>query len=315
MSRQHPFSQPVLGQRTSPFLQEKLSLLGCVEVFGEVPQRISSLLGIEVNQSQVYRTCQRVAEALDDRALNQPAEALSEALEQEGEQVYAMVDGSMVFTDDGWQEAKVGRIFQAAPSVGNEAHGWKMQTSSHYVAKRGHYTGFTAHFEQSLPPGSACRKVFVTDGAAWIGQWIAERYPGAVHILDLFHVCEKLASVAPRGSEDWLARQTQALLSSGAEPVMAELRALPSRPGDEIEKLMGYLENHKHQMDYPHYRKNGWMIGSGAIESAHRTLLQARMKRSGQRWANTGCDHMIKLRLAYQNNRCDLIQNLLKRPV
>ncbi|MDX1907115.1 MAG: hypothetical protein SF053_08785, partial [Bacteroidia bacterium] len=32
----------------------------------------------------------------------------------------------------------------------------------------------------------------------------------------------------------------------------------------------------------------------------------------GQRWADTGCDNMIKLRLAYQNNRFDLIQNLLK---
>lgn len=311
MSRKHPFSQPVLGQRTSPFLQQKLSLLGCVEVFGEVPQRISSLLGIAVNHNQVYRTCQRVAKALDQPTLNQPAKVLSDALKQEDEQVYAMVDGSMVFTDDGWQETKVGRIFQATHSVENEVHNWEMQTS-HYVAKRGHYTDFTANFEQSLPPESACQKVFVTDGATWIGQWIADRYPKAVHIIDVFHVCEKLASIAPKDSKAWLAKQTQTLLNSGVEQVMTELKTLPSCPGDEIHKLMGYLENHKHQMDYPHYRKQGWMIGSGAIESAHRTLLQVRMKRSGQRWANTGCDHMIKLRLAYQNNRCDLIQNLLK---
>jgi len=63
---------------------------------------------------------------------------------------------------------------------------------------------------------------------------------------------------------------------------------------EDINQLLGYLENHKHQMNYQYYRQQGWMIGSGAIESAHRTLLQVRMKRSGQRWANDGCDNVIK---------------------
>ena len=53
----HPFSRPVLGQRTSPFLQEKFVELGLDDVFGNVPDRVSSLLGIEVNASQVYRSC------------------------------------------------------------------------------------------------------------------------------------------------------------------------------------------------------------------------------------------------------------------
>ena len=62
VNKKHEFSKPVLGQRTSPFLQEKLIELGCEEVYGDVPERISSLLGIEVNQCQVYRSCQNVAE-------------------------------------------------------------------------------------------------------------------------------------------------------------------------------------------------------------------------------------------------------------
>jgi hypothetical protein len=89
-------------------------------VFGDVPARISFLLGIEVNQSQVYRTCQNVSDALDESDINTPCEKLLGVLDKQEEQVYAMVDGSMLFTDDGWQETKVGRIFQAKHSVDNE---------------------------------------------------------------------------------------------------------------------------------------------------------------------------------------------------
>ena len=302
----------MLGQRTSPFLQHKLVELGCDEVFGDVPARISSLLGIDVNQSQVYRTCQNVAAALAEKEMHTPCDALQKAQGMEEEQIYAMVDGSMVFTDDGWQETKVGRIFQARHYVENEEYKWKMGIS-HYTARRGHYTGFTTDFEQALPPQSACKKIFVTDGAAWIGQWISQRYEGAVHIIDFFHVCEKLASLSPKGDIGWLARQKASLLDNGVEAVMAEVKNLNCNKED-IDQVLGYIENHKHQMNYRDYRQQGWMIGSGAIESAHRTLLQVRMKRSGQRWANQGCDNMIKLRIAFKNGKQEVIRRLLKTP-
>mgnify|MGYP000856805919 CR=1 FL=1 len=310
MSKEHPFSEPVLGQRTSPFLQEKLTELGCDEVFGEVPERISSLLGITVSQSQVYRTCQNVAEQLEEKEINTPGEVLIATQSKQDEQVYAMIDGSMIFTDDGWQETKVGRIFQAKHCIENEEHRWEMGTS-HYTARRGYYADFTAHFEQALPPESACEKIFVTDGATWIGQWIAQRYEGAVHIIDFFHVCEKLAPLAPKEDGGWLARQKEALLHSNVDAVIAEVKKLKHNR-DDIDQVLGYFENHKHQMNYQYYRQRGWMIGSGAIESAHRTLLQVRMKRSGQRWANDGCDNMIKLRVAYKNGKRDLVRKLLK---
>ena len=311
MSKTHAFSKPVLGQRTSPFLQEKLADLGCDEVFVAVPDRISSLLGIEVNQSQVYRTCQNVAEQLNEKDLNTPCPLLAEKQNNQDEEVYAMIDGSMIFTDAGWQETKVGRVFQAEHYIENEEHRWKMGVS-HYTARRGHYVDFTTRFEQTLPPESACKKIFVTDGATWIGQWIAQRYAGSVHIIDYFHVCEKLASVAPRDVGGWLAKQKEALLNSRVEAVIGEVKTLQGNEED-INQLLGYLENHKHQMNYQYYRQQGWMIGSGAIESAHRTLLQVRMKRSGQRWTNEGCDSMIKLRVTYKNGRRDLVRKLLKK--
>lgn len=51
-------------------------------------------------------------------------------------------------------------------------------------------------------------------------------------------------------------------------------------------------------MDYARYRKIGCgIIGSGAIESAHRTIIQKRMKQSGQRWGFKGAQNVLNLRV------------------
>ncbi len=55
------------------------------------------------------------------------------------------------------------------------------------------------------------------------------------------------------------------------------------------------------------------MIGSGPIESAHRTLLQIRMKRCGQRWSDECCDKMTKLRVALRSQKFDLITNIFRK--
>ena len=39
---------------------------------------------------------------------------------------------------------------------------------------------------------SKCHKVFIIDGAVWIGNWISRSYENSTQILDLFHVTEKL---------------------------------------------------------------------------------------------------------------------------
>ena len=64
-----------------------------------------------------------------------------------------------------------------------------------------------------------------------------------------------------------------------------------------------------HQMQYDTYSELGLMIGFGVIEAAHRTgSYNPRMKRSGQRWAKTGVDAMLKLRTRYESGRCSEVK-------
>ncbi|MEM6845493.1 MAG: hypothetical protein AAF632_24985 [Bacteroidota bacterium] len=64
----------------------------------------------------------------------------------------------------------------------------------------------------------------------------------------------------------------------------------------EKAKLDYYLDNNAERMKYPEYLGRGLLIGSGAIESAHRTVIQHRMKLSGQRWSKKGARRMLNLR-------------------
>lgn len=308
MVKTHTFTEPTLGSRTSPYLQEKLALLGTTHIFHEVPTLIESLLGISVSESQVYRTLQTVSEAIEDPSL--PSTCLQKIQAQPDAQVYGMMDGSFLPTDDGWREVKVGRVFTATPDKPGES--WEMGESE-YVAQRGHYDTFTEKFEILLPPNSPCKKVFISDGASWITNWLTEKYPDALQILDFFHVCEKLATVphAIACEKDWFACQKALLLAGGVATVCSSIRSLKRFDG-QIE-LLNYLEKNAFRMRYDAYRSQDLMISSGPIESAHRTVLQTRMKRSGQRWSNGGCDAMVKMRVAYRSGKASLITHALKK--
>ena len=67
-------------------------------------------------------------------------------------------------------------------------------------------------------------------------------------------------------------------------------------------------------MDYKYYLRIGkGIIGSGAIESAHRTVIQCRMKRSGQRWSKKGAKNMLCLRTIKMNNQWNEVEKLIKK--
>ena len=63
-------------------------------------------------------------------------------------------------------------------------------------------------------------------------------------------------------------------------------------------------------MEYHKYIEKGLLIGSGAIESAHKDVLQQRLKLSGQRWTIKGFQQMAQLRVVYKSNNKHRIREL-----
>ena len=56
-------------------------------------------------------------------------------------------------------------------------------------------------------------------------------------------------------------------------------------------------------MQYPEFRRNGWPIGSGMVESANKNVVEARLKGTGMHWERSNVNPMLALRTAICNDR------------
>jgi hypothetical protein len=68
---------------------------------------------------------------------------------------------------------------------------------------------------------------------------------------------------------------------------------------------VSYLIKREAQMQYPNYQAAGWPIGSGMVESAHKRVLQSRLKGAGMQWVDTNVNAMLALRGMIDNDRWD----------
>jgi hypothetical protein len=155
--------------------------------------------------------------------------------------------------------------------------------------------------------------VALSDGGVGLEDFVREYFPrvGAV-ILDFYHASEYLAKLAsalhPTDQEAALAQTkswSELLRDEGGEVLMAVLEewGWPSVKGLAAvrEEVLGYLRNQVHRMDYPSYEANGWFIGSGAVESACKTVVGQRLKGSGMRWSEAGAHAVCHVRALYRS--------------
>jgi hypothetical protein len=157
------------------------------------------------------------------------------------------------------------------------------------------------------------RWIAVSDGGAGVEAFLRATFPRVeAVILDFFHAAEHLsdwaqawhpddAAAAERQAEGWCHR----LKHEGGAAVLAALRDLdvtdrPAGVREAHRQLLGYVANQVHRMDYPAYRRRGWPIGSGPVESACKQLGQ-RLKGSGMRWGEAGADAVCHLRALFRS--------------
>jgi len=155
---------------------------------------------------------------------------------------------------------------------------------------------------------------FVGDGAPCLWKWAEENLPeGTLFIQDFWHVCERLAKLAqllfPEGWKKTFKKWKKWLRKSQTERLLQALRHLhEKRRGQRREAVaeqLGYLERGRHRMDYARYEKEGWLIGSGAIEGTCKHLVKTRFSVTGARWRRRNIPQILALRLAIFNNEWD----------
>ena len=332
ISNTHPWSSGINGFQISPYLQELQTYAGQSDNYTCAVRDLEKYLRIKTNRSQTERVTKHYAEELQSEesvlpiAQSDLSISLKKNVNEEGH-AYCMVDGGMLQTREGkegndWKEVKLGRIFTDYDHYElDKNHNWIEH--SVYGAHLGKHTDFLTKFEPLVDIFEPLKErlVFIADGASWIWNWVEESYPKATQVLDFYHGAEHLSKFAKLYFKDkatqktWLTKQKNYLLNDKILTVikgMEQLEKRTKKSEEERLRLLVYLGNNKNRMYYKAFRDKGIAIGSGAIESAHRTVIQKRLKQSGQRWTLDGAQKIIDLRLMNMNQQWGYIINLIK---
>ena len=154
----------------------------------------------------------------------------------------------------------------------------------------------------------------VGDGASWIADQVEKKFGhNGSYLIDFFHACDYLSAAGKAiasGEQEhktWLDEQKSKLKMNQADAVLQELKPHLESPtvhdrDAPVRQCHRYINNRPDQLNYQDAIKRGLPIGSGEIESAHRYIVQQRMKRPGAWWRQHNAEHMLALRFARANH-------------
>ena len=155
----------------------------------------------------------------------------------------------------------------------------------------------------------------VGDGAQWIADQVEDQFGvQGSYLLDFYHVCDYLSAAAksmvaePAEQKTWMDEQKHRLKTQRAGELIETLAAHLEEPTVDdseapVRQCHRYLSQRREQLNYQSALARDLPIGSGEIESAHRYVVQQRLKRPGTWWRAANAEHMLALRLNRANRQ------------
>lgn len=320
-------------QRLSPGWQQQLAFALTVTLSYEGAAALLRQLGHRADDATLHALAQK----LGARAEQQTQSRLQRPPVERSPQRAASAVGVLML--DGWQVRQRGpgwgRRKTAQPRV--EWHEWKTglfygQEQAARKNRRGWLTDKVVVSWQGEPLelgrrlhlaacehglGRAREKLVVSDGAPWIWNVVANRWPGAVEVLDFYHASQHMWALgeAVQGTREaarrWVEKQLHRLRHGRPAAALRQMTELPARRGvrgEVIRRECNYFAEHAHRLNYQAVAQRGWAIGSGPVESAC-LQRQGRFKRSGQFWTPAGQQNLCALIEARQNSHWDALWN------
>ena len=78
-----------------------------------------------------------------------------------------------------------------------------------------------------------------------------------------------------------------------------------NEPNERLGRFVGYLNRFQDAVHYNRFKELGYPIGSGEVESAHRSVPQKRLKLPGACWHPDSINPMLALRVVRANEWWD----------
>ena len=163
--------------------------------------------------------------------------------------------------------------------------------------------------------GTQTRVHGVGDGAPWIAEQVERTFgTHATYLVDFYHLCEYVAAaadvVASPAKAAWLQEQQTRLKTNRWLEVLDTLQPWVepdhvAEPDAPVRACSRYISNRTTFLDYQGALAADLPIGSGEIESAHRYVIQSRLKRAGAWWTLDNLENMLALRVRRANREWD----------
>lgn len=336
----------IIPGEITPELARLLALTGAELPYAESSKLVKEFLLLDLSANSVREETQRFGQYQQERekelvAQTQDEEYLQKRTRAEAEKKhpkrrYGSLDGAHARIndpdeDEDWREVKVGCWYEveAVPPSQKKARHRKMDEIGKQAlrAKDQQYYCDIQKVDEFAPlfwaTGNQAKidlakeLVFLGDGAKWIWKLVEYYYPKAVQIVDWFHAEERLEKVAKdafsKGSErkEWLENTRTALWHGDIELVIRACGLL-AQCSREAADAQTYFYNNKKRMLYDEFREEGYMIGSGTIESACKQIVSHRLRCSGAQWKVQGARLTAKARAAWlsKNNDWETISSM-----
>ena len=295
-------------------LERVLTDFGVEHSFARATDSVREHYGFEIGVSAVRDATLAHAQRAREQLEAQYAQPFRVLPEVGAAHVIAEADGTMICTvEPGPRKGKRPRHWREMRLVAAQA---KDSATTVYgatfgsVEEAGRRWG---HVTRQAGWGLNSRIHTVGDGAEWIQLQSREVFGEQARFLcDFFHVSGYLGAAAPvcrpAQPDPWRRTQQKRLKSGAVSKVMAALAEhleAQSTPDEQAPVRAGhrYLNNRLDALDYPGALALGLPIGSGMIESGHRHVLQARLKKAGTAWLPEHADAIAHLRVLRANKQ------------
>lgn len=144
----------------------------------------------------------------------------------------------------------------------------------------------------------------VADGGIGLSEELKRQFSSMQFILNKSHLKDHLYETAEalginkKDRPGWVKPRVRAISDGNVEAVLKELEEENTKnPNERLKRLIGYINRFYDALDYDNFKSMGYPIGSGEIESAHKSIPQKRLKIPGASWNADSIDPMLALRI------------------
>ena len=324
-----------LGAGTvSPGLTRVVARVAVDATFTPAVEQVQEALGATLSDETARRLAEQigaVAEAQTQAAITRARQGRLVWTQDEVERaddttiLVVEVDGVLVHQEMGWHEMKVATVAPLGPGVridpthgratlawGSASYGVGGEDAEHFW-----WRVYVEARRRGLGTPAVRSVVVLGDGAHWI--WDRARaflgLPGVevVEIVDIYHaygylwaVGNALYGAGSLRAAAWVEPLKDQLYLHGAAPVLAALTALAPTTEEALNArtdAQTYFTRNVARMDYPRFVARQLPIGSGAVESSCKCLVEARLKQAGMRWGVPGSQAIASLRAVQRSGR------------